>query len=58
MSNIPKFSYSSWLVEFMFIHSIFSVVAMFEFAFISYLDFRAKMAKERQAKKEAKEKKR
>ena len=34
--SIPRFSYSCWIVEFLFISTIFNVFAMIEFAFISF----------------------
>jgi hypothetical protein len=49
MNNVPKFSYNSWLVEFMFIHAVFNVLSMFEFAVISFVDFRVLLRQEKEA---------
>jgi hypothetical protein len=35
---MPKFSYESWLIVFLFTNTIFNVVTMLEFAFIAYID--------------------
>ena len=37
MLNLPRFSYVSWMTEFLFAHVIFNVLAMLEFALIAYI---------------------
>jgi hypothetical protein len=38
LSQIPKFSYDSWLVIFLFCNTVFNVLCMLEFSFISYIE--------------------
>ena len=37
LRNLPRFSYVSWMTEFLFAHVIFNVLAMLEFALIAYI---------------------
>ena len=37
LRQIPRFSYVSWMNEFLFAHVIFNVTAMLEFALIAYI---------------------
>jgi hypothetical protein len=46
MRKMPRFSYQSWIVDFLFAHALFTVIAMLEFAVISYIDFHVILNKE------------
>lgn len=39
MSQMPKFSYTSWLIVFLFSNTMFNTITMFEYAFIAYIDW-------------------
>ena len=38
MRRLPKFSYESWLVVFLFSNLVFNVIAMLEFAAVAYAE--------------------
>ena len=38
MSTMPKFSYDSWLIIFLFSNTVFNVLAMLEFSFVAYME--------------------
>lgn len=47
MRSMPRFSYTSWLGEFLFVHTIFPVAAMFEYTLISYVEWHSKHQEEK-----------
>ena len=54
MRQLPRFSYSSWIINFLFVHTIFPIITMFEFTFCSYLEWRGNYAIEMQREFKAK----
>ena len=46
MRSLPRFSYVSWMNEFLFVHVLFNVIAMLEFALIAYIQRKAELEKE------------
>ena len=42
---MPKFSYDSWLIIFLFINTVFNVIAMLEFSFVAYIEGQYQLAK-------------
>jgi hypothetical protein len=35
---MPKFSYDSWLIIFLFTNTVFNVIAMLEFSFVAFVE--------------------
>jgi len=38
LQNIPKFSHSAWIVEFLFVSLLFNIGAMIEYVVVIYMD--------------------
>ena len=38
LHTLPRFSYSAWIIEFMFASAMFNIAAMIEFVVVAYMD--------------------